>query len=214
MKVTLAVGAAAGLLIFAAQAQGGQDDAVTPSSLISSGPVVGWDRLAGSISGPAMASPASPPSLAAAEPDPIPDLDVVDAHWMALTMWGEARSQGEEAMRAVGHVIDNRRRASGSDPDFVTDTVSEAFQFSCWNPGDPNREAMLNVDALSPEGHDHLMWLAARRIADEILAARSQDPTSGALFYHSDAVAPAWSQGLSPVFRIGRHLFFRTARRA
>jgi len=214
MKVTLGVGAAAGLLIFTAQAQGGQDHAVAPTSPMSSGPVVGWDSLAGSISGPATALPASPSSFASAEFDPIPDLDVVDAHWMALTLWGEARGQGEEAMRAVGHVIDNRRRASGSDPDFVTDTVSEAFQFSCWNPGDPNREAMLTVDALPPEGHDHLMWLAARRIADEILAGRSQDPTGGALFYHSDAVAPSWSQGLLPVFRIGRHLFFRAARRA
>jgi spore germination cell wall hydrolase CwlJ-like protein len=144
----------------------------------------------------------------------MPELDVVDAHWMALTMWGEARGQGEEAMRAVGHVIDNRRRASGLDPGFVTDTVNEAFQFSCWNAGDPNREAMLNVDTLPRESHDRRMWLAARRIAGEILARHSPDPTGGALFYHSDAVAPSWSRGMEPVTRIGSHLFFRTARRA
>jgi hypothetical protein len=212
MKVTLGVGAAAGLLIFAAQAQGGQDDAVAPTSPMSSGPVVGWDSLAGSISGPATALPASPSSLASAELDPIPDLDVVDAHWMALTMWGEARGQGEEAMRAVGHVIDNRRRASGSDPDFVTDTVSEAFQFSCWNPGDPNREAMLNVDALPLDSRDRGMWAAARNLADEILASRSLDPTGGALFYHAAGVAPTWSRGVAPVARIGDHLFYRTTR--
>ena len=28
---------------------------------------------------------------------------------MARTMWGEARSEGVEGMRAVGHVIKNRR---------------------------------------------------------------------------------------------------------
>ena len=145
------------------------------------------------------------------EAAPVPeDIDVVDAHWMALTMWGEARSGGEEAMRAVGHVIDNRRR-SGSHGRYATETVSEAWQFSCWNKNDPNYPAMLNVDRLREGGRDHLMWLAAKRLAAEILAGRSDDPTGGALFYHTAAVAPRWSAGLAPVARIGGHLFFRTA---
>jgi spore germination cell wall hydrolase CwlJ-like protein len=212
MRITLAVTAALTLAIFAGHARGGQESAIPPASAEAAIETLEWPAYVRALSGRA---PARSMALAAeGDKAASPDVDVVDAHWMALTMWGEARGQGEEAMRAVGHVIDNRRRASGADPDFVTDTVSEAFQFSCWNPGDPNREAMLNVDALPPEGHDHLMWLAARRIADEILAGRSQDPTGGGLFYHSDAVAPSWSQGLSPVFRIGRHLFFRAARRA
>jgi spore germination cell wall hydrolase CwlJ-like protein len=139
------------------------------------------------------------------------DIDVVDAHWMALTMWGEARSGGEAAMRAVGHVIDNRRR-SGAHGKYATETVSEAWQFSCWNRGDPNYRAMLNVEALRPGGEDHLMWLEAKRIAAEILAGRSPDPTGGALFYHTAAVSPRWSAGLAPVRVIGGHLFFRTAR--
>ena len=51
------------------------------------------------------------PAAPAEEAAPAAEIDVVDAHWMALTMWGEARSGGEAAMRAVGHVIDNRRRS-------------------------------------------------------------------------------------------------------
>src|SRR3954469_3193825 len=66
----------------------------------------------------------APAQVAAAE-----EIDVVDAHWMALTMWGEARNGGEAAMRAVGHVIDNRRRA-GTHGTYATETVSEAYQFS------------------------------------------------------------------------------------
>jgi spore germination cell wall hydrolase CwlJ-like protein len=139
------------------------------------------------------------------------DIDVVDAHWMALTMWGEARSGGEEAMRAVGHVIDNRRR-SGAHGAYATETVSEAWQFSCWNKDDPNYAAMLNIDSLRPDSGDEAMWLAAKRIADEILSGRSADPTGGALFYHTAAVSPRWSEGLAPVSVIGGHLFFRTAR--
>jgi spore germination cell wall hydrolase CwlJ-like protein len=139
------------------------------------------------------------------------DIDVVDAHWMALTMWGEARNGGEEAMRAVGHVIDNRRR-SGAHGTYATETVSEAWQFSCWNKGDPNYAAMLNIDSLRPDSEDELMWLAAKRVAEEILSGQSVDPTGGALFYHTAEVSPRWSAGIAPVSVIGGHLFFRTAR--
>jgi N-acetylmuramoyl-L-alanine amidase len=160
--------------------------------------------------------PPQPGSEPAALPKPVApalaeEIDVVDAHWMALTMWGEARNGGEEAMRAVGHVIDNRRR-SGAHGAYATETVSEAWQFSCWNRNDPNYAAMLNVDTLRPDSEDQLMWLAAKRVAEEILAGRSIDPTGGALFYHNGAVSPRWSAGLAPVSVIGGHLFFRTAR--
>lgn len=140
-----------------------------------------------------------------------PELDVVDAHWLALTMWGEARREGESGMRAVGHVIDNRRRA-GMHGDFVTDTVSAPFQFSAWNPSDPNRARMMDLNGADGAGADARAWRLARQIAEDILAGRSADPTGGALYYHSVAVAPPWSAGVAPVARIGDHLFFRTAR--
>jgi spore germination cell wall hydrolase CwlJ-like protein len=114
-------------------------------------------------------------------------------------------------MRAVGHVIDNRRR-SGAHGSYATETVSEAWQFSAWNRNDPNYPAMLNIDKLRPGSVDHQMWLTARRVAEEILAGASADPTGGALFYHTAAVSPRWSSGLAPVRVIGGHLFFRTAR--
>jgi spore germination cell wall hydrolase CwlJ-like protein len=202
---------AAGLVIFAAQAQGGQDDRAAPAP-DAAGPVLEWDELAQGFGGrPVLRPAAAAPAFAARAP--AVELDVVDAHWMALTMWGEARGSGEEAMRAVGHVIDNRRRA-GRHGAFVTETVSEAWQFSCWNPGDPNRAAIEAIDLLPRDSRDFGMWMAARQIADEILAGRSSDPTEGALFYHTTHVAPAWSQGMEPVRQIGGHLFFRSARRS
>lgn len=207
MQALLSFGAAAvaAMLIVAAQARGDAEthaDAMTRSKA----PVLGWDELSASLG----ASRASGAPLAAAEAASA-EVDVVDAHWMALTMWGEARGQGEEAMRAVGHVIDNRRRL-GRHGDFATDTVSEAWQFSCWNAGDPNREAIRDIDALPAGSREYRLWRAARRIAGEILAGRSQDPTGGALFYHADYVTPRWSRGLEPVASIGGHLFFLAAR--
>lgn len=125
-------------------------------------------------------------------------------------MWGEARNEGEPGMRAVGHVIQNRVKA-GVHGTYVTDAVSEAYQFSCWNEGDPNRDAIFNLPDLPEDSRDYRMWIAARRVAHEILSGGSQDPTGGALFYHSVAVEPRWSRGVPALRRIGTHIFYRTA---
>ena len=201
LKVALAASAVAALVV-GAQAHGGGDRPAEPEA----GAV---ERVDWSAWTAASAVSEAQPHAEATEAE----IDVVDARWMALTMWGEARGGGEAAMRAVGHVIDNRRRA-GLHGAYVTDTVSHAFQFSCWNPGDPNLEAMMNVDSLPATSEDHRRWLVAKAVAQEILAGRSDDPTGGALFYHSVDVAPAWSRGVAPVRRIGGHLFFLTAARA
>ena len=206
--------AAAILLIAAAQARGGNGIAAAPSDEASPRTAPDWSAWRRPLGPRDKAPPRTAAAVgAAAEDAAAPELDVVDAHWMALTMWGEARDEGEEGMRAVGHVIDNRRRA-GMHGAYVTDTVGEAFQFSCWNPGDPNRAAMLNVDSLPAGGEDARMWRLARRLAGEILSGRSRDPTGGAHFYHTASVSPLWSRGVAPVRRIGGHLFFRAAGRA
>lgn len=212
MKIALAGVAAAGLLIAGARAQEGAEpaSASAPAAEPRRPDWSEWTR-------PYAAGPAPAPIAAAVESDsrqsPAVDqeIDVVDAHWMALTMWGEARGQSEEGMRAVGHVIRNRWLAKRNGA-HVTDTVSAAWQFSAWNDGDPNRAAMLNVEALPKDSEDYRLWLAAKRLAAEILAGRSADPTGGALFYHTTAVQPAWSSGVAPITQIGSHLFFRAAR--
>jgi spore germination cell wall hydrolase CwlJ-like protein len=170
-----------------------------------------WTRPLQPSSPSAAAEPQAQAPVPAAQIVPEEEIDVVDAHWMALTMWGEARNGGESAMRAVGHVIDNRRRAN-THGRYATETVSAAWQFSCWNKNDPNHSAIMNIDKLGAESEDHAMWLVAKRVAEEILSGASADPTGGALFYHTAAVSPRWSAGLAPVRVIGGHLFFRTAR--
>jgi N-acetylmuramoyl-L-alanine amidase len=211
MKVIFVTGAAVGAAILVAQAQGEQSPAGQARVPAPAPKQLNWnefERGFGSVAAPSLAVART------VAPAPSANVDVVDAHWMALTMWGEARGDGAAGMRAVGHVIDNRRRANAADPRFVTDTVSEAWQFSCWNGADPNRSAMLNIDALPRGGRDYRLWQLARQIAEEIMAGRSSDPTGGALFYHTIAVAPLWSAGITPIRRIGSHLFFRSVRRA
>lgn len=210
MKWAAAAGIVAVIVaIAAARAQG--DGPVVPAAPVKQERANWgeWTRpLQPHVERPAEAAEAAVPPV---EVVPLEEIDVVDAHWMALTMWGEARNGGEQAMRAVGHVIDNRRRA-GTHGRYATETVSAAWQFSAWNKNDPNYPAMMNIDKLRPDSEDYRMWLIARRVADEILSGASADPTGGALFYHTAAVSPRWSSGLAPIRVIGGHLFFRTAR--
>jgi spore germination cell wall hydrolase CwlJ-like protein len=214
MKKWLAAAALGGAIVFAAQAREGES-APAPAVPAESAPAAAsanWSEWTRPLQPAALRPEAAARKVAAAQGEPISDedYDVVDAHWMALTMWGEARNQGDIGMRAVGHVIANRRAAK-THGTFVTDTVSAAWQFSCWNKNDPNRAMMLAIDDLPEGGAAHRQWLAAKRLAAEILAGRSADPTGGALFYHTTAVQPAWSRGVTPVTQIGDHLFFRTA---
>jgi spore germination cell wall hydrolase CwlJ-like protein len=71
---------------------------------------------------------------------------------------------------------------------------------------------MLDIDGLRFGSRDHQLWLTAKRLATDILAGRSADPTGGALFYHTTGVQPAWSRGVMPVAQVGSHLFFTEAR--
>ncbi|HYW16942.1 MAG TPA: cell wall hydrolase [Allosphingosinicella sp.] len=211
MKWAAGAGIAAVIVgIAAAQAQG--DGPVAPEAPARQ-ERAGWGEwtrpLQPHSKRPAVETEAPPEP--AVEVVPVEEIDVVDAHWMALTMWGEARNGGAEAMRAVGHVIDNRRRAN-THGKYATETVSAAWQFSAWNKNDPNFSAMMNIDKLREGSEDQLMWLESKRLAAEILSGESADPTGGALFYHTAAVSPRWSAGLAPIRVIGGHLFFRAAR--
>lgn len=208
LKYLLAAAGMAGIAIAAAQASG-ESETVRAAPAAEA---LDWSAFTTSVAA-RVAAPAAPvaPVMEGEAELPAADIDVVDAHWMALTMWGEGRGEGEAGMRAIGHVIHNRWR-EGRGGGFVTETVSEAWQFSAWNQGDPNRDAMLDIHALREGSAAHAQWLAAKRIAAEILAGRSEDPTGGALFYHTTAVRPAWSRGVEPVARIGEHVFFTAVR--
>lgn len=134
---------------------------------------------------------------------------------LAATMWGEARGDGVEGMRAVGHVILNR---VNSDRDArYGSTLSEVMfrdrQFSVWNLGDPNRDHMLRlIEGWQPQGRDGEMWLIAQTLAADILQGRSQDPTGGALYYHTLEVDPEWNDNPEGEVILASHIFYRDVR--
>lgn len=133
-------------------------------------------------------------------------LDEDEVRLLAATVWGEARSEGEDGMRAVAHVMRNRIGPRFGE-DLATVILSPK-QFSVWNRNDPNRRTVMNLArdpssvATDPE------WLVADRIAREVLSGQSLDPTGGALFYHARAVRPRWARIGQGRQVIGQHIFY------
>lgn len=126
---------------------------------------------------------------------------------LAATVFGEARSEGELGMRAVAHVMVNRiGQRFGED---LATVILAPRQFSVWNRGDPNRRLVLNL-VRDPDHYvtDVDQWETAQRIAREVLAGQSVDPTGGALFYHTRAVRPNWSHYGVGRQTIGEHIFY------
>jgi N-acetylmuramoyl-L-alanine amidase len=157
---------------------------------------------------------------------------------LAQTMWGEARAHGKQGMLAVGWVIKNRAN-SGRGEQFgygIKGVALKNKQFSCWNPGDPNVDRMQDMKEISrilktrtpPDGQsfeewyekfklsndykEYAMWLESFELAKKIMNGATDDPTNGALFYHTTAVRPSWSIGIKPTGKIANHLFYDKAR--
>lgn len=134
----------------------------------------------------------------------------VDEHelrLLAATIWGEARSEGEDGMRAVAHVIVNRVGARFGES--IEAVVRAPWQFSVWNRGDPNRRLVMNPERYAASGVNFETWQIAQRVAREVLSGQSIDPTNGALFYHTTAIRPWWSRYGEGARTIGAHIFYR-----
>jgi hypothetical protein len=148
------------------------------------------------------------------EPDPLVSnmaLNEAEVRLVAATAWGEARSEGEEGMRAVAHVIVNRvGDRFGGD---IESVVRSPWQFSVWNRRDPNRRRVENPEAYATEGAELESWETAQRVAREVLSGQSADPTNGALFYHTTAIRPWWARFGQGRRVIGAHVFYADVRR-
>lgn len=79
---------------------------------------------------------------------------------LALTLWAEARGEDRQGREMVACVVLNRvahaqaHRSSKGAPYWWGETPAavclKAWQFSCWNAGDPNRAKLKSVTAADP----------------------------------------------------------------
>lgn len=157
-----------------------------------------------------------------------------DLDLLSMTLWGEARGEGVEGMKLVANVILNRRAHDTRWGDTIKSVVLQDKHFSAWNPDDENKAKMLKMlqyyDYLKakPEGSEEwlsrfknskeypefLVYMKARKVAQQALSGKLRDRTNGALFYHTPDVNPRWSRGQEVVAKVGGHLFFKTDAKA
>lgn len=123
----------------------------------------------------------------------------------ARTVWGEARGEGKEGMRAVAHAINNRHKAgkwfSGQT---MAETCLYPAQFSCWDTRDPNRRRMARVN------DEDVQFKEACLIVQTIRDGTDPDPTNGATHYYSTQMVlpPEWTKAGQMTAQIGEHKFY------
>ena len=113
---------------------------------------------------------------------------------LALNIYFEARGESDLGKRAVAYATVNRVE----DNNQVCKVIKEPGQFS-WLP------------AKKPI-KDKKAFEEAKKLAKEVLADvdKSNDPTSGATYFHHEAVKPSWSKRFKRTLRVGKHIFYRT----
>lgn len=139
-----------------------------------------------------------------------------DLRIMALTVFGEARGESAHGQYAVAWVIRNRfenpgwwsRQPNDGIPDDTLAAVCrDPYQFSCWNPENPNRR-LLEL----PKTLERSDFLAILKICTDVIAASSsEDMTHGADHYcRGDIVQQTrWARNRKPTAVIGSHHFFK-----
>ena len=122
---------------------------------------------------------------------------------LALNIYFEARSEPSEGQLAVAYTTLNRV-ADQKFPDSVCEVVQQGgeaklhqCQFSWW------------CDGKSDKVYEESAWQMSLVVAERALRNRYNDPTGGALFYHTTDVRPYWSRHFKLLAKIGKHLFYR-----
>lgn len=118
----------------------------------------------------------------------------------ARTVYGEARGEDFEGKKLVAHVLINRWRGRHRGETTLAGVCTEPWQFSAWNPDDPNRGKLQQVTV------DERVFRQCLRAVLEALD--EPDPTAGATHYHTRSVSPRWAAGKAPVLEHGRHRFY------
>ena len=126
---------------------------------------------------------------------------------LARTIYGEARGEPARGKEAVAAVVMNRvaramERGGWWWGASVAEVCRRPWQFSCWNPDDPNRIKIEQADEKDRE------FASCLRIARRAVAGALDDPTLGATHYHAASATPPWATGRVPSAVIGRHRFY------
>lgn len=114
---------------------------------------------------------------------------------LTQNIYHEARGEEVLGQIAVAYVTINRRDHEYF-PDTTCEVVWQPHQFSWTNDGRSDR--MRNEEARR----------IAENIAEWVYDGKEEDPTNGALFYHTHHINPSWSRKVDEETQIGIHVFY------
>lgn len=138
-----------------------------------------------------------------------------DIDTMALTVWGEARGETPKGQIAIAWVIKNRylnprwwsrQAGDGIDDDTIAAVCRDRYQFSCWNPNDPNWPKLID-----PKTKQKPEFQAIRELCIQVLNDLLPDPTNSADHYCVTKIINhvGWAKTRKPCAVIGSHSFYR-----
>ncbi|WNL50706.1 cell wall hydrolase [Ruegeria phage RpAliso] len=122
---------------------------------------------------------------------------------LAFAIYFEARGEPQVGQYAVAEVIVNRRD-SDRFPDTVCGVVRQGEDY-----GMHRCQFSFMCDGKPEEIANPLAFDEAKLIANDVLnLPGTPDYVDGALFYHTHAVSPSWSQQMEVTAVYGDHIFF------
>lgn len=132
-----------------------------------------------------------------------------DRNILARTLWGEARGESLDGQIAVAWTIRNRvfdGKAKSWWGEGYAGVCQKPYQFSCWNKNDPNYIYLSGARQIPPRELSQ-----AQIAADQVMAGKVPDPTSGATHYYATSMSkpPVWAKGAKQTLKLGRHVFFK-----
>jgi uncharacterized protein (TIGR02594 family) len=131
-----------------------------------------------------------------------------DVLTLARTIFGEARGESNAGREAVGHVVINRVNSHRFD-DTIAEVCLQPSQFSCFNPGNPNRPIIL-AETL---GSGNAAFQECVAVARRVIAGAVADNTGGATHYYARTIAaPSWTVGATLTAEIGVHRFYKNVK--
>ncbi|MDR1208395.1 MAG: cell wall hydrolase [Holosporales bacterium] len=134
--------------------------------------------------------------------------DPQDILVLAQTIYGEARGEinhlegGLAALIAVGNVVINRLDGMHT----IEQVCKRPWQFSCWNPTDPNFSEIEKATGKRPTE-----FLTCLGVSEGLLLMNWPDLTNSATHYYSCYMKtpPYWAENMKIQVKIGHHLFLK-----
>ena len=120
---------------------------------------------------------------------------------LALNIYHEARGEPLEGQVAVAYVVLNRKDRP-TFPDTICGVVLQGGEARHWC------QFSWYCDGRSDRPLDRVAWERAKAVAMSVLL-EEDDPTGGAVYYHTVDVRPTWASRFTVTATIGRHIFYR-----